>query len=87
MKYGVIQISFQVQSQNELISATFIAFIVKTQLYNRNVESLNYVWQGFSTFILSFTSWQISKVKITAKYFIFSLLQIAIVVGKSANFF
>ena len=44
--------------------------------------------QGFSTFILSFTSWQISKVKFTPRiFFIFSLLQMPIVIGKSVNFF
>ena len=43
--------------------------------------------QGFLTFILSFTPWQISKVKFTPKYFfMLSLLQISIVIGKNLNF-
>ena len=43
--------------------------------------------QKFLTFILSFTPWQISKVKFTPKYFfILSLLQIPIVIGKNLNF-
>ena len=43
--------------------------------------------QGFSTFILSFTRWQISKVKFTPQIFIiFLLLQMSIVVGKNVNF-
>ena len=43
--------------------------------------------QWFSTFILSFAPWQISKVKFTPKFiFTFSLLQMPIVIGKSVNF-
>ena len=41
---------------------------------------------GFSAFILSLTPWQISKVIFTLQFFIFSLLQIPIVIGKSVNF-
>ena len=52
-------------------------------------ESLSYLIQldqGFSTFILSFIPWQISKVKfISQNFFIFSLLQMPIVIGKSVN--
>ena len=49
---------------------------------------LDTIKQGFSTFILLFIPWQISKVKFTPKIvFIFSLLQIPIVIGKSVNFF
>ena len=50
----------------------------------RNVLPLN---QGFSTFVFSFAPWQISKVTFTPQiFFIFSLLQMPIVVGKSVNF-
>ena len=42
--------------------------------------------QGFSTFILSLTQWQISEVKFTPNFFLFSLLQMSTVVGKSMNF-
>ena len=43
--------------------------------------------QGSSTFVFSFTPWKISKVKFTPKtIFIFSLLLMPIVIGKSVNF-
>ena len=43
--------------------------------------------QGLSTFILSFTPWQIPKVKFNRQnFFLFSLLQMPIVTGKSVNF-
>ena len=43
--------------------------------------------QEFSTFILSFTPWQISKVKFTPQiFFILSFLQMPIAIGKSVNF-
>ena len=43
--------------------------------------------QGFSAYILSFTLWLISKVKVAAQiFFIFSFLQMPIVIGKSVKF-
>ena len=60
------------------------SLLEKTNFWQNVLERLV---QGFLTFIFSFTPWKISKVKFTLRlFFIFSLLQMAIAVGKSVNF-